>query len=38
MRKVHDLIVETEYIRVLYITVRVNFFHFVANFTVWRME
>ena len=28
---------ETEYIRVLYIIVRVNFF-VVTSFTVWRME
>ena len=39
MRKAHELIVETEYIGVLYIIVRVIFqFHFVASFTVWRME
>ena len=35
---VYNLIVETEKIGVLYITVGVNFFHFVASFTVWRME
>ena len=35
MRKAHDLMVETEYIGVLYIIVRVIFqFHFVASFTV----
>ena len=38
-RKAHDLVVETEYIGVLYIIVRVIFqFHFVASLTVWRME
>ena len=39
MRKGHDMIVETEYIGVLYIIVRVNVFRFVTSVvTIWRME